>query len=223
METLKELFEETLKDVYFAEKQIIKALPKMARKTKLPELKAAFEEHVEQTKGQVERLDQVFKLLGKKSSGKECPALLGLVEEAEEIMSEAKDPDVLNAGLIGAAQAVEHYEIARYGTLVAWARQLGMTEAVQLLEETLEEEKVTDQKLTQLALGGINQEAEDEGDDEPKAKSKAAPKAAKAPAKPAAKSAPAKAPAKTKAASSSSGASRSGSANGNGAKTAKKK
>jgi ferritin-like metal-binding protein YciE len=223
METLKELFEETLKDVYFAEKQIIKALPKMARKTKLPELKAAFEEHVEQTKGQVERLDQVFKLLGKKSSGKECPALLGLVEEAEEIMSEAKDPDVLNAGLIGAAQAVEHYEIARYGTLVAWARQLGMTEAVQLLEETLEEEKVTDQKLTQLALGGVNQEAEDEGDDEPKAKSKAAPKAAKAPAKPAAKSAPAKAPAKTKAASSSSGASRSGSANGNGAKTAKKK
>jgi ferritin-like metal-binding protein YciE len=227
METLKELFEETLKDVYFAEKQIIKALPKMARKTKLPELKAAFEEHVEQTKGQVERLDQVFKLLGKKSSGKECPALLGLVEEAEEIMSEAKDPDVLNAGLIGAAQAVEHYEIARYGTLVAWARQLGMTEAVQLLEETLEEEKVTDQKLTQLALSGVNQEAEDEGDDEPKAKSKAAPKAAKAPAKPAAKTAPAKAPAKTpaktKAASSSSGASRSGSANSNGAKTTAKK
>jgi ferritin-like metal-binding protein YciE len=227
METLKELFEETLKDVYFAEKQIIKALPKMARKTKLPELKAAFEEHVEQTKGQVERLDQVFKLLGKKSSGKECPALLGLVEEAEEIMSEAKDPDVLAAGLIGAAQAVEHYEIARYGTLVAWARQLGMTEAVQLLEETLEEEKVTDQKLTQLALSGVNQEAEDEGDDEPKAKSKAAPKAAKAPAKPAAKTAPAKAPAKTpaktKAASSSSGASRSGSANSNSAKTTAKK
>jgi len=226
METLKELFEETLKDVYFAEKQIIKALPKMARKTKLPELKAAFEEHVEQTKGQVERLDQVFKLLGKKSSGKECPALLGLVEEAEEIMSEAKDPDVLNAGLIGAAQAVEHYEIARYGTLVAWARQLGMTEAVQLLEETLEEEKVTDQKLTQLALSGVNQEAEDEdGEEDAGAKSKAKPKtaAAKSSAKPAAKSSASKTPAKTKAASSSSGASRSGSASANSAKSPAKK
>jgi ferritin-like metal-binding protein YciE len=222
METLKELFEETLKDVYFAEKQIIKALPKMARKTKLPELKAAFEEHVEQTKGQVERLDQVFKLLGKKSSGKECPALLGLVEEAEEIMSEAKDPDVLHAGLIGAAQAVEHYEIARYGTLVAWAQQLDMPEAVQLLEATLEEEKTTDQKLSQLALGGVNQEADSEG--APKGKSsKAAPKAAaKAPAKPAAKSSGSKTPASTKAASSSSGASRRGSASGGSKSGAKK-
>jgi ferritin-like metal-binding protein YciE len=231
MESLKELFEETLKDVYFAEKQIIKALPKMARKTKRPELKAAFEEHVEQTKVQVERLDQVFKLLGKKSSGKECPALLGLVEEAEEIMSEAKDPDVLAAGLIGAAQAVEHYEIARYGTLVAWAQQLGMTEAQQLLEETLEEEKTTDQKLTQLALAGVNQDAEDEeGEDDegeedaPESKSKAKPKSgAKSPAKPAAKSSASKAPAKTKAASSSSGASRSGSASSNSAKSSAKK
>jgi ferritin-like metal-binding protein YciE len=163
METLNELFEETLKDVYFAEKAILKALPKMAKKTKAPELRQAFEEHTEQTRGQVERLDQIFKLLGKRSSGKECPALKGLVEETEELMSEAESPDVLNAGLIGCAQAVEHYEIARYGTLRAWAEQLDMPEAVDLLEATLEEEKMTDEKLSQLALGGINREAEDGG------------------------------------------------------------
>ena len=161
MDNLKELFEETLKDIYFAEKQIIKALPKMAKKTKSPALKAAFEEHLEQTKGQVERLDQVFKLLGKKAAGKECPALLGLVEEAEEIMSEAKDPDVLNAGLIGCAQAVEHYEIARYGTLRAWAEQLEMPQAVKLLDATLQEEKTTDEKLTKLAMNGVNEDAEE--------------------------------------------------------------
>ena len=161
METLKELFEETLKDVYYAEKAIIKALPKMAKKTKSPELKRAFEEHVEQTKGQVERLDEIFKLLGKRASGKTCPAIDGLVEETEELMSETKDPEVLHAGLVGCAQAVEHYEIARYGTLRAWAEQLEMPEAVKLLEATLEEEKETDEKLTQLALaGGINQEAD---------------------------------------------------------------
>jgi ferritin-like metal-binding protein YciE len=200
MDNLKELFEETLKDVYFAEKQIIKALPKMAKKTKSPELKAAFEEHTEQTKGQVERLDQVFKLLGKKASGKECPALLGLVEEAEEIMSEAKDPDVLNAGLIGAAQAVEHYEIARYGTLRAWAEQLNMPEAVKLLEATLEEEKTTDEKLSRLAMGGVNEDA-----DEPKSRAAAASKP-KAPAKTAKASEPAKAAAKPAAKSSSSSA-----------------
>jgi ferritin-like metal-binding protein YciE len=185
MDNLKELFEETLKDIYFAEKQIIKALPKMAKKTKSPELKAAFEEHTEQTKGQVERLDQVFKLLGKKASGKECPALLGLIEEAEEIMSDAKDPDVLNAGLIGAAQAVEHYEIARYGTLRSWAEQLGMPQAVKLLDATLAEEKATDDKLTKLAMSGINEDA-----DESKTKAAAASKP-KAPAKTAKASAPA--------------------------------
>jgi ferritin-like metal-binding protein YciE len=197
MESLKELFEETLKDIYYAEKQIIKALPKMAKKTKSPALKAAFEEHTEQTKGQVERLDQVFKLLGKKSSGKECPALLGLVEEAEEIMSDAKDPDVLNAGLIGAAQAVEHYEIARYGTLRAWAEQLGMPEAVRLLDATLQEEKRTDEKLTRLAMNGINEEAEDEAD---KPAAKASPSKSKTPAKSASKPAPASAAKAAKAA-----------------------
>jgi ferritin-like metal-binding protein YciE len=161
METLEKLFEETLKDVYFAEKQIIKSLPKMAKKTKTPKLKQAFEEHLEQTKGQVQRLDQIFKLLGKKSSGKECPALLGLVEEAEELMSETKDPAVLDAGLIGCAQAVEHYEIARYGTLRAWAEQLNMPEAAKLLEATLQEEKTTDEKLTKLAMEGMNAAADE--------------------------------------------------------------
>lgn len=180
MENLEELFEETLKDVYFAEKAILKALPKMAKKTKSAELKQAFEEHVEQTKGQVERLDQVFRILGKKSSGKECPALKGLVEETEELMSEAKSPRVLDAGLIGCAQAVEHYEIARYGTLKAWAEELDMRDAVELLDATLEEEKLTDEKLTQLATSGLNREAEmSEGDEEEsrgntKTKSKAA-------------------------------------------------
>ena len=160
METLEELFEETLKDVYFAENAILKALPKMAKKTKSPELKQAFEEHVEQTKGQVQRLDQIFNILGKKSSGKECPALKGLVEETEELMSEAKNPRVLDAGLIGCAQAVEHYEIARYGTLKAWAEELQMQDAVELLDATLEEEKLTDEKLTQLATSGLNREAD---------------------------------------------------------------
>jgi ferritin-like metal-binding protein YciE len=194
MQTLKDLFEETLKDVYFAEKAIIKALPKMAKKTKSAALKRAFEEHTEQTKGQVERLDQVFKLLGKKSSGKECPALKGLVEETEELMSEAKDADVLHAGLIGCAQAVEHYEIARYGTLRAWAAQLDMPEAVKLLDATLAEEKQTDEMLSKLALSGINEDADDAG--AAKAKPKAAAKSTKAAAAPAAsKSAAAKKPA----------------------------
>ena len=220
MDNLKELFEETLKDIYFAEKQIIKALPKMAKKTKSPALKAAFEEHLEQTKGQVERLDQVFKLLGKKAAGKECPALLGLVEEAEEIMSEAKDPDVLNAGLIGCAQAVEHYEIARYGTLRAWAEQLEMPQAVKLLDATLQEEKTTDEKLTKLAMNGVNEDAEEtKAPTSAKAKAPAPAKtkvAAKTPAgtpKSAAKPAPAST-AKTKQAASEAktSASKSGSA-----------
>ncbi len=156
METLQKLFEETLKDIYFAEKQIIKSLPKMAKKTKTPQLKAAFEEHLEQTKGQVERLDEIFKLMGKKASGKQCAALLGLVQEAEELMSEASDPEVLDAGLIGCAQAVEHYEIARYGTLRAWAEQLKMPQAAKLIDATLKEEKATDEKLSKLAMNGVN-------------------------------------------------------------------
>ncbi len=171
MQTLNELFEETLKDVYFAEKAILKALPKMTKQASSEDLKAAFTEHAEQTEGQVERLDKIFKLLGRKAQGKECPALKGLVEETEELIGEADRGPVLDAGLIGCAQAVEHYEIARYGTLCAWAEQLKMDEAVTLLEETLEEEEATDEKLSELATSGINESAatgndEDDDDDE---------------------------------------------------------
>jgi ferritin-like metal-binding protein YciE len=169
METLRELFEETLKDVYFAEKAIIKNLPKMAKQTKSPELRQAFEEHVEQTQAQVQRLEQIFKLLGKKAEGKECPALMGLVQETEEFMGEARSPEVMHAGLIGCAQAVEHYEIARYGTLRAWAEQLGMDEAAELLDITLDEEKMTDELLSKIAESGLNRKAAkaEGGEDEP--------------------------------------------------------
>jgi len=166
MENLKEMFEETLKDVYFAENAILKALPKMAKKAQSDDLKQAFEDHLDETKGQVQRLDKIFKLLGSKAQGKECPALKGLVEETEEVISEARSPNVLDAGLIGCAQAVEHYEIARYGTLRAWAEQLQLDEAAELLEETLEEEKATDEKLSNLALSGVNEQADQEGDAE---------------------------------------------------------
>ena len=140
----------------------------MAEKAQSEELKQALTEHLEETKGQVKRLDKVFQLIGSKAEGKECPALKGLVQETEEFISEAKNPDVLDAGLIGCAQAVEHYEIARYGTLKAWAEQLKLEDAAELLEETLEEEKEADEKLTGLALGSLNEEAdekEDEDDD----------------------------------------------------------
>ncbi len=166
MDSLNELFEETLKDVYFAENAILKALPKMAKKATSKDLQKAFMSHLEETKGQVQRLDRVFKLIGSKSGGKECPALKGLVEETEELMSEAEAGPVLDAGLIACAQAVEHYEIARYGALRAWAAQLEMDDAVQLLEETLEEEKATDDKLTTLAES-INQEAAGELEEAP--------------------------------------------------------
>ena len=160
METLEKLFEETLRDIYYAEKAILKNLPKMAKKANSTKLAAAFEEHIEQTEGQVDRLEQVFEMIGKTPRGKRCPAIDGLAEEASEIMQEAKDDTVRDAGMLAAAQAVEHYEIARYGTLAAWAEKLGMTDAVPLLQATLEEEKLTDQKLTELALSEINVEAE---------------------------------------------------------------
>ena len=165
MRTLNDLFEETLKDVYFAENAILKALHKMASKASSTDLKAAFTEHAQETEGQVKRLDKVFKLIGKKPEGKECPALKGLVQETEELMSEAKNVDVLDAGLIGCAQAVEHYEMARYGTLCAWAEQLEMKNAVALLEETLDEEKAADEKLTELAESSINEDADSEEED----------------------------------------------------------
>jgi ferritin-like metal-binding protein YciE len=162
METLEKLFEDTLRDIYYAEKAILKNLPKMARKAKSSELSSAFEEHIEQIEGQVERLEQIFEMIGKAPRGKRCPAIDGLAEEAGEIMQEAKDETVRDAGMLAAAQAVEHYEISRYGTLAAWADKLDMSEAAELLRTTLQEEKDTDAKLSELALSEINIEADKE-------------------------------------------------------------
>lgn len=163
MDNLDKLFEETLRDVYYAEKAILKNLPKMARKATSEKLRSAFEEHIDQTEEQVGRLEQIFEIIGKAPRGKRCPAIDGLAEEASEIMQEAEDRTVRDAGMLAAAQAVEHYEIARYGTLAAWAEKLGMTDAVKLLETTLKEEKETDMKLSELALSEINIEADSDG------------------------------------------------------------
>ncbi|MBS7544746.1 ferritin-like domain-containing protein [Ancylobacter oerskovii] len=149
--TLDTLFHETLKDIYYAERKILKALPKMARGAQSPELKAAFQQHRDETEGQVERLQQVFELIGKRAQGKTCPAIDGIIEEGEEILEEFKGTPALDAGLAAAAQAVEHYEISRYGTLKRWAQQLGLKEAVGLLDATLKEEFKTDESLTKLA------------------------------------------------------------------------
>ena len=157
--TLDDLFLDTLKDIYYAEKQILKALPKMAKAASSPELKAGFEKHHDETEGHVERLEQVFELLGKPARGKTCDAILGILEEGKSIMDEYKGTQSLDAGLIAAAQAVEHYEIARYGTLKSWAEQLGMTDAVKLFDATLKEEVATDATLTQVAEASINQMA----------------------------------------------------------------
>ena len=170
METFEELFEETLKDIYYAEKAILKALPRMAKKATSEDLAAAFTAHYEETEKQVVRLEEIFEGMGKKARGKKCPAIDGILEEGAEIMKEAKDDTVRDAGMLAAAQAVEHYEISRYGTLKAWAEKLGLTDAVKLLNETLEEEKATDEKLTSLADSEINIEAM-EGDGEEKKQS----------------------------------------------------
>ena len=157
--TLEDLFHDTLKDIYFAEKKILVALPKMAKAAHSEELRAAFEKHLIETEGQIERLEQVFELLEKPARGKTCPAILGLVEEGQEVMKEFKKSDAHDAGLLSGAQAVEHYEISRYGTLIAWAEQLGLTEAAGLLQKTLKEEKNTDAALTKLAETSLNQMA----------------------------------------------------------------
>jgi ferritin-like metal-binding protein YciE len=158
--TLIELFHDTLKDIYFAEKKILVALPKMAKAAQNEDLAAAFEKHEGETETQIERLEQVFELIEKKPQGKNCPAIVGLAEEAQEIIKDYKGSPALDAGLLGAAQAVEHYEISRYGTLRAWAEELELDEAVELLQATLQEEKATDEALTALAEAVINQEAE---------------------------------------------------------------
>ncbi len=157
--TLAELFLWQLKDVYGAENQILKALPKMAKQANSPDLRQAFETHLKETENQVERLNKVFETLGMKASGEKCQALEGIVEEAEEVMSETEDPGVLDAGLIASAQAVEHYEIARYGTLIAWAEQLGNNEVSNLLQETLKEEKHADAVLNKIAQESVNRKA----------------------------------------------------------------
>ena len=153
---LNDLFLDTLKDIYFAEKQILKALPKMAKAASSDKLRAAFEKHHDETEGQVERLEQIFELLGKPPRGKTCDAIMGILDEGKEIMEEYKGSDALDAGMLAAAQAVEHYEISRYGTLKQWAQQLGMKDAVRLLDETLQQEKKTDVALTTLADSAVN-------------------------------------------------------------------
>ena len=156
---LNDLFLDTLKDIYYAEKQILKALPKMAKAAHSVQLRAAFEKHHGETEGQVERLERVFALIDKPARGKTCEAIQGLLDEGKEIMEEYKGTEALDAGMVAAAQAVEHYEIARYGTLKQWAQQLGIKDAVRLLDQTLQEEKKTDEALTSLAEASVNLEA----------------------------------------------------------------
>ena len=156
---LDDLFLETLKDIYYAEKQILRALPKMAKNAQSSELKQAFEAHKQETEGQIERLQQIFEMLDKPARGKTCDAILGLIEEGKEVMEDFAGSPALDAGIVGCAQAVEHYEIARYGTLKAWAGQLGMKDAVALLDATLQEEMKTDKLLSGLARSPVNAKA----------------------------------------------------------------
>jgi ferritin-like metal-binding protein YciE len=153
---LNDLFLDTLKDIYYAEKQILKALPKMAKAASSDKLRVAFEKHYGETEGQVERLEQIFEMLDKPARGKTCEAIQGILDEGKEIMDEYKGTEALDAGMLAAAQAVEHYEISRYGTLKAWAAQLGMNDAANLLDQTLKEEEKTDEALTTLAKAAVN-------------------------------------------------------------------
>jgi len=159
MKTMEEMFNALLQDVYYAEKQLTKALPKMAKEADNAKLKKAFADHLKETEGHVERLEKAFEMIGKTAKGKKCPAILGIIEEGKEVIDEVDDENVLDAGLIGAGQAAEHYEIARYGTLIAWAKQIGKPQIARLLHETLEEEKHADELLTQIAEEGVNAQA----------------------------------------------------------------
>lgn len=154
------LFVHTLKDIFYAEKQLLKALPKMAKNATSPQLRQAFEMHLEETEGQIERLEQVFELVGEKARGVKCEAIEGIIEEAKGHIEDIDDEETLDAALIAGGQAVEHYEICRYGTLVAWGRTLGLeSKVIKLLQETLKEEEMTDRKLSDLAEGNINRKA----------------------------------------------------------------
>jgi ferritin-like metal-binding protein YciE len=157
---LDELFHDTLKDIYFAEKKILTVLPKMEKAAHRSELKRAFAKHRAETEGHVDRLERVFATIDKKPQGKTCDAIVGITDEGAEIMKEYKGSPALDAGLLAAAQAVEHYEISRYGTLKTWARELGLIDSAQLLDETLTEEKKTDVLLTEIAETAVNQDAE---------------------------------------------------------------
>ena len=159
IENLSDLFEHTLEDIYYAEHQLLKAIPKMSKASDSATLSKAFDAHLEETKGHVTRLEDVFKMIGKKPKATMCPAIKGILEEGDELMTEIKDGDTRDAAMIAAAQAVEHYEITRYGTLVSWAKMLGKKDVAAVLEKTLKEEHAADQKLTKLAENRLNKEA----------------------------------------------------------------
>ena len=158
--TLRDLFHDTVKDIYFAEKKILTALPKMAKAAQAEDLKAAFVKHETETEGHVEQLEKVFAEIDEAPRGKTCDAIVGIIAEGQEVMKEYKGTPALDAALLAAAQAVEHYEISRYGTLRTWAQELGLSQSVKLLDATLAEEKKTDEALTQLAESNVNQHAE---------------------------------------------------------------
>jgi ferritin-like metal-binding protein YciE len=159
IKTMHDLFVHTLQDIFYVEKKLASELPRMANKANNPELRQAFEEHASQTEAHVSRLEEVFDLIEVQPRGENCPALDGLLEETEDLLKDVNDAEVRDAGLLAAAQAVEHYEITRYGTLIAWSRQLGLSDAEPILEETLEEEKETDKLLTEIAESDINRKA----------------------------------------------------------------
>ena len=191
IKTLNDLFMHGLQDLYYAENQIIKALPDMIDKATNPALRAGFEKHLAETEGQVHRLRQVFDLLDSDPKGEKCPAIEGILKEGRELMSEIDDEDVMNVGLVAAAQAVEHYEITRYGALIAWATELGRTDCVPHLKANLAEEKATDQKLTTMSERRFNPQADKSSEsksNKPKQKNTARRKTAKTRARPAAKS-----------------------------------
>ncbi len=159
IKTMNDLFVHTLQDIYYAENQITKALPKMIEKASAAPLRAGFETHLQETRGQIERLDRVFQMLGELPKGVTCYAIDGIIKEANDVAGDVGDDNVLDAALTAAAQAVEHYEISRYGSLVAWARELGRADCAELLQQTLDEEKATDAKLTGLAESRVNPRA----------------------------------------------------------------
>jgi ferritin-like metal-binding protein YciE len=159
IKSMDNLFTHTLQDIYYAEKQILKALPEMEQKASNPQLKSAFKSHLEETRTHVTRLEDVFRMAGQDPKGVDCPAIDGIIEEAQDVAGEVDDKDVLDAALAAAAQAVEHYEMSRYGTLVAWAKQLGRMDCISMLQATLNEEKAADKKLTDIAESKLNKQA----------------------------------------------------------------